>query len=178
MKRKYCRDPQIKPGCKGGYFRLISGLPQHLQMLDNRDNDYNFEWKGGWHKNSVPNKLSFLCENRNIFHMYREGCGKRTTAVFSLSEQPGDLLQKLLKSWIKSENLKRKHYNIKGFVANWLNILEESNNRKIHTVEMQIGFINPQHILFYSIYYHYFFVFLGPYPRHMEVPRLGVESKL
>ena len=24
----------------------------------------------------------------------------------------------------------------------------------------------------------FFFCFLGPYPRHMEVPRLGVESKL
>ena len=24
----------------------------------------------------------------------------------------------------------------------------------------------------------FFFVFLGPHPRHMEVPRLGVESEL
>ena len=26
-------------------------------------------------------------------------------------------------------------------------------------------------------YYYYYFVFLGLHPRHMEVPRLGVESE-
>ena len=26
--------------------------------------------------------------------------------------------------------------------------------------------------------YSFFFVFLGPHPQHMEVPRLGVESEL
>ena len=26
-------------------------------------------------------------------------------------------------------------------------------------------------------YYYYYFVFLGPHPQHMEVPRLGVESE-
>ena len=28
------------------------------------------------------------------------------------------------------------------------------------------------------IYFLFFFVVLGPHPRHMEVPRLGVESEL
>ena len=28
------------------------------------------------------------------------------------------------------------------------------------------------------IYMYFFFVFLGPNPRHMEVPRLGVQSEL
>ena len=27
-------------------------------------------------------------------------------------------------------------------------------------------------------FYFYFFVFLGPLPQHMEVPRLGVKSEL
>ena len=28
------------------------------------------------------------------------------------------------------------------------------------------------------LFYYYYFVFLGLHPRHMEVPRLGVESEL
>ena len=28
------------------------------------------------------------------------------------------------------------------------------------------------------LFFFFFFVFLGPYPRHMEVPRLGVELEL
>ena len=27
-------------------------------------------------------------------------------------------------------------------------------------------------------FFWYFFVFLGPHPLHMEIPRLGVESEL
>ena len=34
------------------------------------------------------------------------------------------------------------------------------------------------HILFLSFFLSFFFFFLGPHPRHMEVPRLGVESEL
>ena len=29
-----------------------------------------------------------------------------------------------------------------------------------------------------SFSFFFFFVFLGPHPRHMEVPRLGVQSEL
>ena len=32
--------------------------------------------------------------------------------------------------------------------------------------------------LFFFSFFFFFFVFLGPYSRHMEVPRLGVESEL
>ena len=30
-------------------------------------------------------------------------------------------------------------------------------------------------LLHYYYYYYWSFVFLGPFPRHMEVPRLGVQ---
>ena len=33
-------------------------------------------------------------------------------------------------------------------------------------------------LLYYYYYYYIFFVFLGPHLRHMEVPRLGVQSEL
>ena len=29
-----------------------------------------------------------------------------------------------------------------------------------------------------QLHFFFFFAFLGPYPQHMEVPRLGVESEL
>ena len=32
--------------------------------------------------------------------------------------------------------------------------------------------------MFFLIIFFFFFVFLGPHPRHMEIPRLVVESKL
>ena len=31
---------------------------------------------------------------------------------------------------------------------------------------------------FHHFLFFFFFFFLGPYPRHMEVPRLGVQSEL
>ena len=31
---------------------------------------------------------------------------------------------------------------------------------------------------FYSILFYYFFVFLGPHPKHVEVTRLGVHLEL
>ena len=31
---------------------------------------------------------------------------------------------------------------------------------------------------FFSFLFFFFFGFLGPHPRHMEVPKLGVESEL
>ena len=34
------------------------------------------------------------------------------------------------------------------------------------------------HNLFYFILFLVFLLFLGPLPRHMEVPRLGIESEL
>ena len=34
------------------------------------------------------------------------------------------------------------------------------------------------HIGYHSFFFFFFFCFLGPHPRHMEVPRLGVESEL
>ena len=32
--------------------------------------------------------------------------------------------------------------------------------------------------LFFFFFFFFFLLFLGPHPRHMEVPRLGIESKL
>ena len=29
-----------------------------------------------------------------------------------------------------------------------------------------------------GLFFSFFFVFLGPHPQHMEIPRLGVESEL
>ena len=38
---------------------------------------------------------------------------------------------------------------------------------------------NTKNILFLNkIFIFYFFVFLGPHPWHMEIPRLGIESEL
>ena len=34
------------------------------------------------------------------------------------------------------------------------------------------------HICFHFFFFFFFFVFLGPYPQHMEVSRLGIESEL
>jgi len=33
-------------------------------------------------------------------------------------------------------------------------------------------------LFFYFLFFSVFLPFLGPHPRHMEVPRLGVESEL
>ena len=41
---------------------------------------------------------------------------------------------------------------------------------------IQVCKVDPSLVLFYFI--HLFFVFWGPYPQHMEVGRLGVESEL
>ena len=31
---------------------------------------------------------------------------------------------------------------------------------------------------FFFFFFFFFFVFLGPHPRHMEVPKVGVKSEL
>ena len=38
--------------------------------------------------------------------------------------------------------------------------------------------LNPGHQMLKPYYVHFFLCFLGPYPWHTEVPRLGVESEL
>ena len=37
---------------------------------------------------------------------------------------------------------------------------------------------NFQEKLYFNKFFFFFLVFLGPYPRHMEFPRLGVKSEL
>ena len=63
------------------------------------------------------------------------------------------------------------------------------NGKKTKKKEMKIGELSlcdferredsdKVGVLLFWFFYFLPFVFLGPRPRHMEVPRLGVESKL
>ena len=73
----------------------------------------------------------------------------------------------------------------RSFVINNQRIATESVHnlsRPVRVVPLPLELTPAALLLQYKCYFHFFFffflVFLGPHPRHMEVPRLGVKSEL
>ena len=53
--------------------------------------------------------------------------------------------------------------------------------KRVVFIQCQVGFVcTTKRINYTDIYidFYLFIIFLGPHPRHMEVPRLGVKSEL
>ena len=73
-------------------------------------------------------------------------------------------------------------------VSLWCEVVDPSLESKLDRKLREKGIFQLNwafYLFIYLFYYYYFFVFLlllllflGPLPRHMEVPRLGVESEL
>ena len=54
----------------------------------------------------------------------------------------------------------------------------ESSVLDIGTKKKKVVFSSVKHLVLFIYFYFILFVFLEPYPWHMEVPRLGVELEL
>ena len=75
------------------------------------------------------------------------------------------------------------------WAANWsvlwfrkilYSILKEHTTFTVSVIASTLCSVNraAKMMIFFSLYFFFFFVFLGPYPRHMEIPSLGVKSEL
>ena len=73
-----------------------------------------------------------------------------------------------------TEQGKKEAHHVKKLASDWLWPMVKRGRRHIVILLLYILFLS----FFLLLLFFFFLYFLGPHPRHMEVPRLGVESEL